>query len=134
MVRSEHMRYVWIQNHELQVILTCILHIEAVMVPVLAHIHKTKESVTRKLPINRLSQIERTYSLLHIVLVHLLRTCTLAKTCAFQFCLHVLAERGGICASALHIQVEYIPGEEQRGPHGKQHSVEVNVIVGVIGV
>src|SRR5688572_3754180 len=29
MVRSEQMRYVWIQNHELQVVLTCRLHIKA---------------------------------------------------------------------------------------------------------
>jgi hypothetical protein len=34
-----------------------------------------------------------------------------------------LAPRAGTCASALHIQLEYIPGEGLRDPNGKQLAI-----------
>ena len=60
---------------------------------------------------------------LEIVLVQLLLACALALTCALQLCLHAFAPRAGNFASALHIQVEHILGEGQRGPNGKQLAV-----------
>ena len=56
-----------------------------------------------------------------MVPIHLL--LAFAQTCALQPCPHALAPRAGTCASALHIQLEYIIGEGQRDPNGKQFAV-----------
>ena len=62
---------------------------------------------------------------LEIVLVHLLLACAYALDlmCTLQLCLHAFALRAGNWASALHIQVEHILGEGQRGPNWKQLAV-----------
>ena len=44
----------------------------------------------------------------------------LLLACALQFCSDALAPRAATCASALHIQLEYILGE---APNGKQFAV-----------
>ena len=56
---------------------------------------------------------------LEIVLVRLLLACALALMCTLQPCLHAFALTAGNWASALHIQVEHILGEGQRGPNWK---------------
>ena len=58
-----------------------------------------------------------------MVPIQLLIAFALAQTCALQPCPHVLAPRAGICAIVLHIQLEYILGEGQRYPNGKQLAV-----------
>src|SRR5688572_31538051 len=96
MVRSEHMWYVWIQNHELQVILTCIFHIEAVTMPVLAHIHKTKESVIRKLLITGYKKLN----------VHIVKYCILFLSSYFA---HVhLQRRVHFNFAFMHLQREQV--------------------------
>ena len=55
--------------------------------------------------------------ILEIVLVQLLLVCALALMCTLQLYLHAFALRAGNWASALHIQVEHILGEGQRGPN-----------------
>jgi len=54
-----------------------------------------------------------------IVLVQLLLACALALMCTLQLCFHAFALRAGNWASALHIEVEHILGEGQRGPNWK---------------
>ena len=56
---------------------------------------------------------------LKIVLVQLLFACALALMCTLQVCLHAFALRAGNWPIALHIEVEQILGEEQRGPNWK---------------
>ena len=58
-----------------------------------------------------------------MVPIQLLLACALAQTCALQLCPDTLAPRAGTCASAVHIQLEYILGEGQRDPNGKQFAV-----------
>jgi len=55
---------------------------------------------------------------LEIVLLQLLLACAFALVCTLQLCLHAFALRAGNWPSALHIQVEHILGEGQRGPIG----------------
>jgi len=62
-------------------------------------------------------------SVLEMVLIQLLLAFALARTCARQLCPHALAARASTCASALQIQLEYILGEGQRDPNGKQLAV-----------
>ena len=66
---------------------------------------------------NKLTKAPIYMLVLEIVLVQLLLAC------ALQLCLHAFALRAGNWASALHIQVEHILGEGQRGPNGKQLAV-----------
>jgi len=58
-------------------------------------------------------------SVLDIVLVQLLLLCALALMCTLQLCLRAFALRAGNWARALHIRVEHILGEGQRGPNRK---------------
>ena len=58
-------------------------------------------------------------SVLEMVPIQLLLAFALAKTCALQLCPKALSLRAGTCASALHIQLEYILGDRQRDPNGK---------------
>ena len=68
---------------------------------------------------NKLTKAPIYMLVLEIVLFQLLLACALALTCALLLCLHAFAPRAGNWASALHIQVEHILGEGQRGPNGK---------------
>ena len=56
---------------------------------------------------------------LEIVIVQLLFAWALALMCTLQLRLHAFALRAGNWARALHIQVEHILGEGQRGPNWK---------------
>jgi len=56
---------------------------------------------------------------LEIVLVQLLLACALALMCTFQLCFRAFALRAGNWPSALHIEVEQILVEGQRGPNWK---------------
>ena len=56
---------------------------------------------------------------LEIVLVQLLLACALALICTLQLCLRAFALRAGNWPIALHIQVEHILGEGDRGPDWK---------------
>jgi len=56
---------------------------------------------------------------LEIVLVQLLLACALALMCTLQLCVHAFALRAGNWTRALHVQVEHILGECQRGPNWK---------------
>jgi len=58
-------------------------------------------------------------NILEIVLVQLLLACALALTCTVQPCVNAFALRAGDWESALHMQVEHILGEGQRGPNWK---------------
>ena len=73
-------------------------------------------------------------SVLEMVPTQLLLAFALAQTCALQLYPHALAPRAGNCASALHIQVEYILGDGQRHPNGKQLAVLFlpSIISGVV--
>lgn len=69
-----------------------------------------------------------------ILVVQLLLAFALTHTCAFQLCLFALAQTAGHFASALHIQVKYIPGEGLCCPNWKQLAVFFlpTVISGVV--
>jgi len=56
---------------------------------------------------------------LEIVLVQLLLACALALMCTLKLCLHAFALRASNWARALHIYVEHILGEGQRGLNWK---------------
>jgi len=56
---------------------------------------------------------------LEIVLVQLLFEYALALMCTLQLCFHAFALRAGNWPSALHMEVEQILGEGQRGPNWK---------------
>ena len=58
-----------------------------------------------------------------ILLYQLLLAFALTQAYALQLCPHALAQRARTFASAFHIQVEYIFGEGQRSPNGKQLAV-----------
>jgi len=67
---------------------------------------------------NNLTKVPIYMLVLEIVLVQLL-ACALALMCTLQLCPHAFALRAGNWVSALHIQVEHIFGEGQRGPNWK---------------
>jgi len=58
-------------------------------------------------------------SVLAIVLVQLLLACAPSLMCTVKLCVDAFALRAGNWARALHIQVEHILGEGQRGPNWK---------------